>query len=300
MKYIKHVTTLFGNINKTSEYEAKKGLYQIECWGASGAGSSPGGYVSGFVYFREFTPLHIYIGEMGKTHPTQAAFNGGGFSQGGGGGASDVRLRGGHWNDLQSLISRIIVAGAGGGGDGIGTGQGIYDSGGAAGGLVGFSSSLDSGKGGTQETGGKGFVVGAFGQDGGNMITDDNGHGAGGGGYFGGGSSTKTNLYGGGGGSSFISGHPQCVAVDPTSTDIRNMKKLNTNVHHTGVKFFNTTMYDGKSPMPSPDKDGNENGHIGDGAVRITYFQEKSISCIIDRNSLHLLLYLSIPIISFS
>ncbi|MGX4438155.1 glycine-rich protein, partial [Clostridioides difficile] len=43
-------------------------------------------------------------------------FNGGGLGvNSGGGGATDIRLVNGDWNNEQGLLSRIIVAGGGGG-----------------------------------------------------------------------------------------------------------------------------------------------------------------------------------------
>ena len=63
-------------------YHASPGTYQIECWGASGAedrnNGGLGGYVSGIITFKHFTPLFIYVGERGKRNSNKRTFNGGG------------------------------------------------------------------------------------------------------------------------------------------------------------------------------------------------------------------------------
>ena len=268
----------FGNVTQNSSFFAIPGIYEIECWGAQGSGKpgsegGKGGYVRGFIRLYSSQTLFIYVGEQGKSGSATPPYNGGGHSQHSGGGASDVRLIGGEWNNIDSLKSRIIVAGAGGGGD---DDQTLGDQGGAGGGTEGFSSLIGKGKGGKQFEGGEGDVKGSFGKGGGNSNSGDglttfpDGNGAGGGGYFGGGGSMNPIYYGGGGGSSFISGHPECQAINNTSTNVDQMIMLNSNVHYSGLRFFRSEIIDGNSTMPSPFGQ-NELGHSGDGAVRITY-----------------------------
>ena len=60
------------------------------------------------------------VGEKGK-NKREVSFNGGGYGGYGspygysGGGASDIRLIDGDWDNLESLKSRVMVAGGGGG-----------------------------------------------------------------------------------------------------------------------------------------------------------------------------------------
>ncbi|HBG2785095.1 glycine rich domain-containing protein [Clostridioides difficile] len=188
------------------------GKYLIECWGAAGGGGSSiadsnlrskGGYSKGELTLKKETTLHIYTGEKGSNY---SPFNGGGrammherLSNGeilycNGGGATDIRLVEGNWDNEQSLLSRIIVAGGGGrnnfetkGGDG----------GGDAGG-DGFKADSK----GTQTSGGKGEAGsdGSFGKGGSAAPTSSGeNYGGGGGGWYGGGSG-----YNAGGGSGYV------------------------------------------------------------------------------------------------
>ncbi|HBG2133747.1 TPA: hypothetical protein KPJ62_004150, partial [Clostridioides difficile] len=102
----------------------KPGKYKLECWGASGgemhsaSSHSSGGYSVGELILRKKTLLYIYVGQLGLDVSSSVyAFNGGGYGTGAvGGGATDIRLVGGAWDNEQGLFSRIIVAGGGGGG----------------------------------------------------------------------------------------------------------------------------------------------------------------------------------------
>ncbi|HFL3546930.1 TPA: glycine-rich protein [Clostridioides difficile] len=187
------------------------GKYKLECWGASGGGGSDqtdlekcskGGYSKGEILLKKQTTLYIYAGGWGfESYPI---FNGGGKSlnnenhQGvnyrcNGGGATDIRLVGGSWDNQKGLLSRIIVAGGGG--------RNFFNNeGGDGGGYNGGSGG--SALGGTQSAGGKGSsgTDGLFGK-GGNAISTDTGKnfGGGGGGWYGGGSGVA-----GGGGSGYV------------------------------------------------------------------------------------------------
>ncbi|WP_447515590.1 glycine rich domain-containing protein, partial [Clostridioides difficile] len=111
-----------------------------------------------------------------------------------GGGATDIRLIGGSWDNEQSLLSRIIVAGGGGRNN-------FETKGGDGGGDAGGDGSKADSKG-TQTNGGKGEagLDGSFGK-GGSAVSASSGenYGGGGGGWYGGGSG-----YNAGGGSGYV------------------------------------------------------------------------------------------------
>ncbi|HEL4198615.1 glycine rich domain-containing protein [Clostridioides difficile] len=191
----------------------KPAKYKLECWGASGGAfgvdtwdvCAKGGYVKGEIIFKEKTLLYIYAGQSGYEKPssgsslTRTGFGGGG--SGGsvsrvstvGGGATDIRLVGGSWDNPQGLFSRILVAGGGGG-----SADSSYE-GGNGGGLIGERGAVYRSytTGGSQYQGGTGRtddLCGLFGKSNGSSTSK------GGGGWFGGGSS---ELYGSGGGSGY-------------------------------------------------------------------------------------------------
>ena len=267
------------------------GNFTIELWGASGGGNSAGGYTRGTIRLREGTTLYIYVGEKGSTTTEQtgmsATFNGGGaggdpgskdeasyIGGASGGGATDVRLVSGSWDNQDSLRSRIMVAGGGGGLNVTSHGYG--------GGLNGYNGSVISngkyvtqlsglgGKSGTQVGGGsftdktginnKETIDGSFGKGGaGDKGGDKNGkcrgEGGGGGGYYGGsgGSNASGNCYdvGGGGGSSYISGHTGCIAITsatdeaPKSGCTQGTTDNSCSIHYSKKKFTNTLIIDG-------------------------------------------------------
>lgn len=182
------------------------GWYKIELWGAAGASSSSaqggsGAYTSGIIYLEENTLLFFYVG--GKGSGRNGGANGGGAGNGdgrGGGGATDVRLVGGAWNNTDSLNSRIMVAGGGGGAYNTLAGQNAAT-------LEGYTpSNANDGKSGTQISGGASTQTNADAQGqkgiGGKGYSGGSGGGAG---YYGGGGGKSNRL--GGGGSSFISGY---------------------------------------------------------------------------------------------
>ena len=232
----------FGYTGNVQEYTIpQSGYYKLEAWGAQGGTgynninkAGKGGYTAGTAYFTEGTKLYVYVGEYGVDYNNSTvAFNGGGAAFSGsidhkggrGGGASDIRLIGGAWNDSNGLRSRILVAGGGGGAQSSCGGQA---SAGAGGGLTGgtsfnlsYSGTSEVSKtkaystGGSQTAGGRGYCVndghtgfssedvGGFGY-GANSKTCASG---GGGGYYGGGSAYTS---GGGGGSSYAAGQEYC------------------------------------------------------------------------------------------
>ena len=119
-----------------SEQVAKllAGNYQIECWGANGSGinsSYPGGngaYTSGKIKLDNAMNAYVYVGQYaGDAKYNVNVFNGGGNGTSWsstdvnktqtiycGGGATDIRLVDGNWDNSESLCSRIMVAAGGG------------------------------------------------------------------------------------------------------------------------------------------------------------------------------------------
>ncbi|HBF5495525.1 TPA: hypothetical protein KOQ84_003195, partial [Clostridioides difficile] len=199
----------------------KPGKYKFECWGSSGGinnsswhTDAKGGYSKGEITLKKQTTLYVYVGESGfasssTSNNTKSGFNGGGkgylnqqvmgtYYSMYGGGATDIRLVGGAWDNEQGLLSRIIVAGGGGG---------SYSpyTGGAGGGLAGgtgYSANDRHRPGGTQYQGGIGRVStenGSFGK--GCSAKDSTGEG-GGGGWFGG--AGMNGVGAGGGGSGYV------------------------------------------------------------------------------------------------
>ncbi|MGX9755748.1 glycine rich domain-containing protein [Clostridioides difficile] len=193
----------------------KPGRYKLECWGACGGGMSStapsqalGGYTCGELTLKKETVLYIYVGQSGHervAYPLTVSLQGYNFGYGAksytngtdtfslrGGGATDIRLVGGEWDNEQGLLSRIIVAGGGG--------SLTYSSfsymglgGGFIGGIgVGGGHSC---AGGTQYEGGRApndLYSGSFGIGGG-------GNTSGGGGWFGGAGTGNSSIGGGSG-----------------------------------------------------------------------------------------------------
>ena len=277
--------------NKCSPYKIslKRGIYSFECFGASGNNGNPstergrGGITYGMINIPERRRLFLYIGQKG-TKEGPATFNGGGcgncYSYSGGG-ATDVRLSPGEWNNSESLKSRIMVAAGGGGlteypGNNIDASSSAMNSNG--GGLIGRKGQryilsgitlvITNANGGNQEAGG----IGGYGpssESSGNFINNKElngsfgiggsayyGSGGGGGGYFGGGAG-KTNyaqVGAGAGGSSYISGHDGCRSVIKNSP---SFETSSSDIHYSNIHFFNTRMSDGE-----PDESNNGEGKI--------------------------------------
>lgn len=256
------------------------GYYKLETWGAEGGvgtgyvnEAGRGGYTAGITYLTEGTVLYVYVGEYGiDQFQSTTAFNGGGHAYrytgtsqphigGRGGGATDIRLVGGSWDNVEGLKSRIIVAGGGGGAQST---CGNIATAGHGGGLVGTTSynmgyqgraqDVARGRaystGGSQTAGGKGYNV----NDGsGNKTNGSFGQGAyslscasgGGGGWYGGGSAYTS---GGGGGSSYVTGYPGC------DTTYRN--------YQGGYNFTNVSIIAGHNK--------------GNGKAKITYMGDRA------------------------
>ena len=224
------------------------GEYVMECWGARGGRGRTnwtldkwGGYgahVQGTILLSTNQLFYTYVGGVGYDSGTNGKCGGatGGWNGGGrggndancdskpepgagGGGASDIRLVYGAWNDAASLKSRIMVAAGGSGAS--------YSASGRAGGTVSSS--------GASQTSGYAFGSGGPGV---NNSGCTSGTGGGGSGYYGGRGGQSNNDVGHGG-SSFISGHAGCNAINASGshTGLPN--------HFSGVQFYNTSMQAG-------------------------------------------------------
>lgn len=264
------------------------GTYKIELWGAQGGGTygAKGGYTSGNINLVKDQVLYIYVGQNASQQ--YGGWNGGGnmlpsgISSSGlrlgsaGGGATDVRLISGTWDNSNSLISRIMVAGGGGG-----YGYVEYSGAGVGGGLTGGASagtaSVCVSRGGTQTAGGY-YNCGADSQNSGvfgkggttsasvtPVLTTG---GGGGGGYYGGGGNVSVSndyqdMSGGGGGSSFISGLSGCNAVNESGVSTGQPN------HYSEYIFSNGQTIAGNALMPTP-MGSTETGHTGNGFAKIT------------------------------
>ena len=285
-------TTVFSYTGSSQEYEVPKdGYYYIEMAGAQGGTKntylSLGAKTSGYIYLEKGETLYFYVGKKGTDSDTNCRstgyeFNGGGIAKPAkagicgptGGGATDVRLTGGDWDNTSSLISRIMVAaGAGGMTDldhyTLGSGGSLY-------GVTPIYSTYQSnlGNGATQIVGGaaptkdslgqSNGTAGSFGKGGyggaSNATNALTGGGAGGGsGYYGGsGASGLSNgTWPGAGGSSYISGYAGVNSVEENTT----ITHTNQTLHYSGKYFIGGKMLEGQ----------NE----GNGYAKITYVGTK-------------------------
>lgn len=266
------------------------GTYKIEAWGASGNNNyndytknnaSYAAYTSGNIAINKGTKLYIYVG--GQKEVFNCCTKQG--NNAGSGGATDIRLISGNWNNSQSLASRIMVAGGAGGAYTDGSAPG----GGSAGGLTSYAINTDAHAvySSNQTAGGKASTNGTAGGFGYGGVNSTSHYNSGAGGYFGGGSGPA-----GGGGSSYISGHTGCVAVK-SQTDLSaksgcttGTSDNNCSIHYSTKKFTNTVMIDGKGyswtntkgalqlmPKPTGGYYNSGIGNEGNGYARITYIQ---------------------------
>lgn len=270
------------------------GTYQISLWGAQGGSASggKGAYTTGTISLTKGEKLYIHVGEHKEHRDVGAAYNGGGHaaletsSEGNpdrynsGGGATDIRLLAGKWDDFNGLKSRIMVA-AGGGGASYYMQDGRTYGGGHGGALIGGAglkidpsdTNITPPTGATQTSGGKGGIGlhtsgtdGSFGK-GADALKFLN---AGGGGYYGGGSSgvSVSSATSGSGGSSFISGYTGCDAISNSSTVSHIIHTGNPN-HYSGKLFVNGQMIAGNQSMPTHVGTGTMTGNSGHGYAKI-------------------------------
>ena len=236
------------------EVTFRKGLYQIDCWGAGYEDEYRVGYgahTRGVIYFPFTQKLYLYLGgsfgRFNSMHPDANVSNGSPSS-----GATDVRIDRGEYYEFNSLKSRIMVAGGSGGSDNT---DGEFGHGGTINGERGLGNFTRESKvsiperiapGGTQTSGGEctqtNCIQGGFGIAKSNPNSPDNGA-YGGGGYYAG--ATYDGFGNGGGGSSFISGHEPCIAVDKEST-ADHIIPANNSLHYSGLRFYKTLMESGK------------------------------------------------------
>lgn len=279
------------------------GEYQIQLWGASGGNISSysggkGAYTKGNIHLEQGETLYVYVGGVGTS--SSGGYNGGGTISSnqanygiGGGGATDIRLTSGSWNNQTSLNSRIMVAAGGGGANhrGMFYGEGTGGAGGALQGIDGISQNHTNsygygyGIGGSQIAGGSTFwqsasntygpVNGSFGQGGGTEISSELVQSAGGGGYYGGGGSAHG---GAGGGSSYISGYAGCIAITSQTSTLPKTgcslgtTNINCSYHYSGKKFTNTTIIAGNASMPTHDGTSTMTGNDGNGYAKINLY----------------------------
>lgn len=298
-----------------------EGNYKVELWGAQGGTSRRGskiggygGYTAGTLSVAKNSAFYVYVGQVGTYNSGYNSYNGGGYGGettgeakyegSGGGGATDIRVVSGVWNNADSLRSRIMVA-AGGGGGAYETANPTtwYALGGKAGGLTGYiatgmttNAQSHYGTGGSQTAAGtsvNGKNGGGFGY-GGDSYSLSAGAG-GGGGWYGGGATSNTS--GGGGGSSYISGHTGSVAVASiTSSSPKSGCSTSTTSNpcsitpyinsftNAGYTFTNTVMIDGAGyawtnakgslqimPKPTGGNYSSGYGHTGSGYAKITF-----------------------------
>ena len=304
---VTYIKTLY-EFNYTGNYQTFvvpiNGKYKFELWGAKGESSSTysyGSFVSGEIELIKEDKMYVFIGGA-------KGFNGGGKSTvsnqySDAGGATDIRLTNGEWNNSNSLRSRIMVAA----GSGANSHGGFGAPGGGISGYKGIPSTNpeytgkdSTGGGATQTSGGEaGYfnysgskgTAGSFGQGG---IGTSEYSGPGGGGYYGGGGAgiNPGGKAAGGSGSSYISGHTGCVAITsassttPKSGCTTGTTNNSCSVHYSGKVFTNTVMIDGAGynwtnvkgslkQMPNPSGGYYESGkgHIGDGYARITLIE---------------------------
>lgn len=302
----------------TTKYD---GSYKVELWGAQGGsmtgtgyrsdGSSrgeltytggKGAYTNGAINFIKGTNIYLYIGGKGPdnislnscTGGDTGGYNGGGTLLSGqckfgspGGGATDIRIVNGVWNNFNSLKSRIMVAAGGGGANfrNQGYGEGNGGDGGTLNGIDGEESLMDGsyhrqdyasgyaiGTGGTQVSCGN---IKRIKVDGTILITKSGYFGfaasatyqtGAGSGYYSGGGAAHG---GAGGGSSFISGYDGCDAIAENSTE-DNIVHTGQSVHYSGYKFNNAVMYAGNEEMPTHDGTSTMIGNSGNGYAKIS------------------------------
>lgn len=278
------------------------GYYKIECWGAQGGTYSKaiggkGAYTKGIIKLTKGEKLYIYVGECYNGAKETMCYNGGGsggYSTVGietgtnGGGATDIRLLNGNWNDFESLKSRIMVAG-GGGGSYSRTSHSDYSDGGQGGALIGMDGNIYSevtekklkpATGATQIAGGSNSdsslpnnYTGLFGSGGyAEFSREWNSRSGGGGGYYGGGAGVwgKGEVSSGSGGSSYISGYDGCNSIAESSTE-ENIIHTGNIIHYSGKYFLYTRMESGRNYMPSQSDTTTEvQGNSGNGYAKIT------------------------------
>ena len=274
------------------------GSYTLYVWGAQGGYRSNstygglGGYSIGTLANQTHgKTLYVYVGGAGGSGTSgcgsticAGGYNGGGYRYQyyGGGGATDIRISGGAWNDATGLKNRLIVAG-GGGSDGATTKMGMYGGGTTGGSSTESYTAISNygGKGGTQTYSGystsytittqattglnsnsTNYYAGGFGFGGGGVYLSSGYGGAGGGGWYGGSGNVPDGSAdddrGGGGGSGFVYTSSTAANV-PSGTSLTSSYYLtNANTYAGNTSFTGTS-------------GSSETGHSGNGYARIVF-----------------------------
>ena len=277
-------TTVFNYTGEEQSYMVSRtGYYYIELAGGAGGARETsliseirkglGAKTSGYIYLKKGEILYFYVGKKGTNENTSCRntgyeYNGGGIAKPAktgicgptGGGATDVRLVNGSWDDEASLISRIMVA-AGGGGANNANSEFIGGHGGTLYGVTPIGPSYTSylGHGGSQTVGGtaptkyssaqSNGTAGSFGKGGyggANVSSASTGGGAGGGGGYYGGSGASgysSGVLAAGGGSSYISGYAGVNSIEENTT----ITHTNQTLHYSGKYFIGGKMEEGQN-----------------------------------------------------
>jgi hypothetical protein len=253
----------------------ESGIYDLEVWGAQGGNDTSypttvfggrGGYSKGTVQLKSRTTLYVYVGGSGT-----GSTSGGRDGSTGGGGAIDIRLQNGAWNDASGLRTRIIVAGGGGGRHGRNYENTAFV-GNDGGGTTAPSYSIrgeTSASGATQTSSGSssnncgGVAYGSFGYANPNSQSNVNSKG----GYNGGARGSDVFSNGGAGG-----GWWGGITVCSTSSGGSGFVYTSSNSQCSASSDYylsNTSIFSGNTNFLSP-FGGNELGHRGNGFARIT------------------------------
>ena len=277
--YARYVKTInnFEYTGNVQEITLPKGRYKLEVWGAQGGNYSSyqggkGGYSYGIIELQSSTNLFIYNG--GQSTGNGEGFNGGGSSRNssytttstdsegnqtshtgstqnrGGGGGTDIRI------GIDSLYSRVIVAGGGSGANSGGAGN--YGGGTQGGGSYP----------GTQVSAGSG---GSFGVGANNTTTNYKYTPAGGGGgWYGGGIggvSDSSSSY-----RRYHSGGSAWVYTEASYNTWKSANQTDADKYELTSEYYLTDAETiaGNQTFKAPN--GNdETGHSGNGYARITY-----------------------------
>ncbi|MBY2477544.1 hypothetical protein KWV16_11695 [Clostridioides difficile] len=232
----------FNYANYVQNVSLPPGKYKLECWGACGGAvdtsdwtnCAKGGYSKGEIVLKKRTNLQICAGQSGYekvsegSSLTRSGFNGAGVAgkvttgsfgySKYGGGATDIRLYypSATWNNTESLLSRILVAGGGGGmKSGFASARSVGHGGGYVG-VNGIGRNADFCSGGSQYQGGTSYDTeeyhGSLGKGGYGSIGI-----GGGGGWYGGAGSYSNDCGGGGSGYALTKDSYKPAGYIPTS-----------------------------------------------------------------------------------
>jgi len=273
------------------------GAYLLEVWGAQGGYAYDetyhggyGGYSKGNIFLYQAKILYVAVGGKGGNGTSKVStLNAGGFNGGGdtygatnkytgsAGGATHIALVSGELSSfvdtLDENLENILIV-AGGGGASSYYQETSWNLGGNGGGYIGNDGTQSSttsvyGQGGTQTSGGAGYISGSFGQ-GANATAESIG---GGGGFYGGGAGRYNSS--GGGGSGYI-GNPllydkvmYCYECQDSTEEI----------DETDIKTISTNEVNEAAT--------SNQAKIGNGYARITAFNGMPLITILERKAIN-------------